>query len=664
MPGDARWKLEIVGPDGRRRSVPVARDLVVGRERDVDLRLDDSSVSRKHARFYFDEAGALWIEDLGNGNGVLVDGARIEEASQLSGGAEVELGVFSLAVKDAGPPARLKGKVETKAPAEPEAEAPVAKKPKPTGPPPPAGCALRGRAGPFLNRDFALVKPVVKVGRVQDGNDIAIQDDSVSREHARFTRAGRGYVLHDLGSANGTSVNGERILERPIQGGDIVRIGTVEFEYFGPAPMLHQPLDPKKKKLLIGGGAGLFTLLLVVGVVKLVASNTDTGGPVVADNHDPVSEADRHVGMAQDERRDEHWEKALKEYQEAIRLDPINMDARKGLKEVEAEIRMKQLIDQAKQRIDVGQEEEGVNLYIQVDSSSTYFPRAQAEIQRLAALLVRRYLERCHTAQHVGDPAAIDDACGHYLNIVCNCQADAATLKVLRNAEKKLGAKLKEPWSCPPSFKAWSCSGQRNDTEALDELITRQYPDPKVAEDIRIYAAGQARDALTGLKNLTDVPGRAHNASYDKLMNDIGLAAGEYTAIHAALDNDDIQEARKQGNLLFDTDKQIMPAGHESALATQARQAIAHFYYSQGQKDFQQERYPEAFQQYSQGAQVLPGDKDINQGFIDLESKAQGLLEQIQNCQDVQNIVSMTVAGSLSNKRAKEIGRQNHCKGT
>ena len=181
------------------------------------------------------------------------------------------------------------------------------------------------------------------MGRVSDGNDIAVQDDFVSREHARFTRAGRGYVLRDLGSANGTSVNGERILEHPVTSGDLVRFGTVEFEYFGPPPMIHQPLDPKRKRQLILGSVGVAGLLMLLFVVKLAAHDNQTEQPPpTTATQDEIAEAERHVGLAKDERREEGWERSLKEYQEAIRLDPINLDARKGLKEVEKEIQMKQ----------------------------------------------------------------------------------------------------------------------------------------------------------------------------------------------------------------------------------------------------------------------------------------------------------------------------------
>lgn len=659
--GSARWRLEIVGADGERRAVPLSKEVVVGRDRDVGLRLDDQSVSRKHARLYFDDQGALWVEDLGSGNGVYVNGARIREATAVASRAKLKLGVFTLTPEDVKGPdlALAKARAKDDAALPDKAKVPA----KPAGPPPPTGCALRGKAGAFLNKDFVLVKPVVKVGRVADGNDIAVQDNSVSREHARFTRAGRGYVLRDLGSANGTSVNGERILEHPVTGGDLVRFGTVEFEYFGPPPIVHQPLDPKKKRQLILGSAGLGGLLLLLFVLKLAApAPGDAPPPPTTATEDAIVEAERHVGLAQDERREENWERSRKEYQEAVQLDPINLDARKGLKEVEKEILMKQTVDRAKQRVDVGQDEEGVELFLKIDPSSIYYPRAQAEIERLASLLVRRYLELCHTATHAEDQQGIVDGCGHYLNLICNSRADEDTLKRVRAAEKKLGAKLKEPWSCPASYAHWGIGGNNTQAASLESRIAEKYPDARLAENVRIYANGQARAAIQGLLNLKENPEEKHNPDVDKLSSSIGLAYGAYTDGVSSLETGDIRAARDHWNLLFDTDKVIMPAGFTGQLATQARQQLANQYLKLGQQMFQQERYVEAYKDWDQGFQIVPTDA-LQQGFIALEHEAEKIVNDPHSCKDLKDVLSMTRDTSFSHKKAVDIGKQQGCKG-
>lgn len=66
------------------------------------------------------------------------------------------------------------------------------------------------------------------IGRDSD-NDIVVSDTFVSSEHARLTWNGRGWVLEDLGSTNGTRVNGKQIRRAvPIKPGDTIEFGRVK----------------------------------------------------------------------------------------------------------------------------------------------------------------------------------------------------------------------------------------------------------------------------------------------------------------------------------------------------------------------------------------------------------------------------------------------------
>jgi hypothetical protein len=62
------------------------------------------------------------------------------------------------------------------------------------------------------------------VGRSQD-NDIVINDPNVSRKHARISRADNGFVVEDLGSTNGTLLDGAPIDRERIEGGDELTFG-------------------------------------------------------------------------------------------------------------------------------------------------------------------------------------------------------------------------------------------------------------------------------------------------------------------------------------------------------------------------------------------------------------------------------------------------------
>lgn len=72
---------------------------------------------------------------------------------------------------------------------------------------------------------YDLDKPLIQIGRVA-GMDIQIDDVSVSRRQAEIRQEGAGWVVKDIGSSNGTFVNGERLTgERALKAGDEISVG-------------------------------------------------------------------------------------------------------------------------------------------------------------------------------------------------------------------------------------------------------------------------------------------------------------------------------------------------------------------------------------------------------------------------------------------------------
>ncbi len=64
-----------------------------------------------------------------------------------------------------------------------------------------------------------------------DGNDIVLGDSFASAQHARLAWNGKGWVLEDMGSTNGTYINGQQI-NRPVavKPGDVIELGRVKFK--------------------------------------------------------------------------------------------------------------------------------------------------------------------------------------------------------------------------------------------------------------------------------------------------------------------------------------------------------------------------------------------------------------------------------------------------
>ncbi len=66
-------------------------------------------------------------------------------------------------------------------------------------------------SGPLAGKAYPLEKGEIFVGR-DLSNDIVINDPEISRRHARLFTQGSNYVIEDLGSTNGTYVNGQRLM--------------------------------------------------------------------------------------------------------------------------------------------------------------------------------------------------------------------------------------------------------------------------------------------------------------------------------------------------------------------------------------------------------------------------------------------------------------------
>ncbi|QSQ25053.1 FHA domain-containing protein [Pyxidicoccus parkwayensis] len=94
-----------------------------------------------------------------------------------------------------------------------------------------AGSRLVCIAGPKAGEEFPLEDGEYVIGRAND-NPICIPDTSVSRKHVMVRKVGAGWAVSDLGSGNGTLVNGDAISdETPLANGDVVTLGDTELRF-------------------------------------------------------------------------------------------------------------------------------------------------------------------------------------------------------------------------------------------------------------------------------------------------------------------------------------------------------------------------------------------------------------------------------------------------
>lgn len=118
-------------------------------------------------------------------------------------------------------------------------------------------------------------KLVMRIGRNAE-NEIVISDDSVSTFHAEIRRLNEAFVLHDLGSSNGTWVNGQQINEASLNNEDEIFFGAVSATFLhvsekvGHESHSHLADNPSKAWIVRGCVAALIAL-----AVLLLVNNYD-----------------------------------------------------------------------------------------------------------------------------------------------------------------------------------------------------------------------------------------------------------------------------------------------------------------------------------------------------------------------------------------------------
>jgi DNA-binding NtrC family response regulator/pSer/pThr/pTyr-binding forkhead associated (FHA) protein len=199
--------------------------LSLGRGPQNDVAIPDEAVSRQQAEV--ERRGSkVFLRDL-SGRGTTVDGQSQNEV-ELDDESEIALGewraVFHATARGGVGPTQVHQRLDGTAVHE-----------RGQGLRPGAFLLrLRGKEG---EKVLSLDADEVSIGKDEE-NQVVLDDRFVSSFHARIARTGRGFWLRDLGSTNGTFVNGARVREGEMEPGAVVRVGETEIvlELVGGAP--------------------------------------------------------------------------------------------------------------------------------------------------------------------------------------------------------------------------------------------------------------------------------------------------------------------------------------------------------------------------------------------------------------------------------------------
>jgi pSer/pThr/pTyr-binding forkhead associated (FHA) protein len=121
---------------------------------------------------------------------------------------------------------------------------------------PPAKAAIKVKKDEETFLDYTVEELPVDIGRKSD-NHIALEEKNVSRRHARIIMKEDQYVLEDLGSTGGTTVNGETVTEKEIHTGDVIGIGSYQLVFDSGNPEDERTVFESEEATVLEEGTAL-----------------------------------------------------------------------------------------------------------------------------------------------------------------------------------------------------------------------------------------------------------------------------------------------------------------------------------------------------------------------------------------------------------------------
>src|SRR3989338_2392741 len=149
-------------------------------------------------------------------------------------------------------------------------------------------CQLLVLEGENKNKRLTLSKNLTKIGK-RENNDLIINDKTVSRNHLEIEYASDSFLLRDLGSTNGTYLNGNRVKEAYLAPGDRIKLGNTVIEFVAYDEKI--AIEPSKQEqcgLLVGKSRKMRQIFAIIEKIAptqatvIIEGETGTGKDLVA----------------------------------------------------------------------------------------------------------------------------------------------------------------------------------------------------------------------------------------------------------------------------------------------------------------------------------------------------------------------------------------------
>lgn len=258
--------MKLVFPNGEHPAVSLVTGINrIGSAADGIVVLDRPGVVPVHCEIHQSGIGVN-LQVPGDGGVVLVNDKPVREMIALRAGDNINIGGVIARVAPADAPRLVSsGSTGSLPSADDDSGATRMRAAVPK-------FVLRGVSGPVFGKMYPITGPTV-IGRAPECA-IPVAVDEISRRHVELKPVADGVSVEDLGSANGTYINGQRVQKGFMKGGDELRLDAVRFMLVAPGQEVAATRKTPAANAADGkGGSGkIIAIIVLVLAIAAVAA--------------------------------------------------------------------------------------------------------------------------------------------------------------------------------------------------------------------------------------------------------------------------------------------------------------------------------------------------------------------------------------------------------
>ncbi|MDF1565201.1 MAG: FHA domain-containing protein [Deltaproteobacteria bacterium] len=593
---------------------------------------------------YDDEIEEISADELGGGGG----GVALGDPSALAGGGSDKTMVASVA--DLVPPG-----AEHTAPS--IGGGPMggdAERTMITAAPTAPQKTLRGKltiiAGKEQGKVIELRDGSQTMGRSKEA-DVCLLDIQVSRKHCELVADNNGVLLRDLGSGNGTMVNGRPITETRLVHGDEVEIGdhVLRFDEQGPiatalAPAVSPvsgragaPMAPagsaaagpmpsvvasrrarrkaeggnqKKKLLLVAGIAAI----VVVGVGLKMAGKKDVAGPAGAEPSQKL-QIQKEFRAGLDLFKVDKYPEALAKFEQVLAADPRHVQAKKYIDATNREMAATKALAEGNRLLRDGDFGGAAGAFARVPSESLKYAEAERGLNQVKQVEADKFVEEGEQRLLEGALADARMAFDRALGVLPGHSGAIAGMDKVqaRESENLANARMTEAQRRAAEKAAAAAAAGRAHAAYRAELAPGE-----AAFDKKEF--NSALSKFEGLSSSSANP-KVRSAAAKKAAA-LKAFKPAYDKGMAAVKARKADEAVKSLNTALSKAKVI---NEDGKVYNEVQKQLSDMLYLQGRVAFNADRYGEAYSAWAKALRINPGQSYAKDGLRDLKNKGKEL---------------------------------------